>query len=45
LLSSYQAFELWQEFEQDRDDAFQPGVLAMFVTPLACVVAFTAVAL
>ena len=44
-LPAYQAFVPWQEFEQVRDVAFQPGVLAMFITPLACVAAFTVVEL
>jgi hypothetical protein len=35
----------WHELEQVRVDGFQPGVLAMFFTPLACVAELTAVVL
>ena len=37
----------WHEFEQERVDGFQPGVLplAIFITPLACVAEFTLVEL
>jgi hypothetical protein len=31
--------------EQERDVAFQPMVVAMFLTPLLCVAAFTVVVL
>lgn len=45
LLPVYQDFDPWQEFEQVREVAFQPGVAAMFVTPFMCVAAVTAVGL
>ena len=42
---AYQLFVPWQEFEQVRVVGFQPGVVAMFTTPLLCVAVFTVVEL
>jgi hypothetical protein len=45
LLHGYHVLLPWQEFEQERDVAFQPMVLVRFLTPLLCVAAFTVVVL
>ena len=43
--SAYHDSLPWQEFEQERDDAFHPMVLTMFLTPLLCVAALKVVVL
>ena len=42
---AYQLFVPWQEFEQERDVAFQPMVVVRFLMPLLCVAVFTVVVL
>jgi hypothetical protein len=45
VLRLYQDLLPWQELEHERLVVFQPIVVVRFTTPLACVAAFTVVAL